>query len=358
MATMNRMRARTFIVLLIALGAALLAAGPATGLSRALANQLFGPQLVRAEVILKDATGVHAYRGDRGRVRGVSATTLTLVERDGAVVTIPVAADADVRWNGRPVALTRLRRNLWVETIREGDAPARTVRATGRMRNLSLAPVFYGPRMVRAQVIVRNARGVHDYRLVGVRSGGEALAELARHGIRMVVLDIGLPGMDGFEVCRRIRARSAVPIVMLTARDEEPDRVAGLELGADDYVPKPFSPRELAARIKAILRRSEGGGEADVLTLGDVEVRRHAHEATVAGEGVELTGKEFDLLTFLLEHPGIVFTREQLLDRVWGMTYAGGTRTVDVHVAQLRRKLGRPELVRTVRGSGYKSVRP
>jgi DNA-binding response OmpR family regulator len=174
----------------------------------------------------------------------------------------------------------------------------------------------------------------------------------------MVVLDIGLPGMDGFEVCRRIRARSAVPIVMLTARDEEPDRVAGLELGADDYVPKPFSPRELAARIKAVLRRSEGGGEADVLTLGDVEVRRHAREVTVAGEGVELTGKEFDLLTFLFEHPGIVFTREQLLDRVWGMTYAGGTRTVDVHVAQLRRKLGRPELVRTVRGSGYKSVRP
>jgi two-component system, OmpR family, response regulator len=196
------------------------------------------------------------------------------------------------------------------------------------------------------------------YRVVWVRSGEEALAELDRHGIRMVVLDIGLPGMDGFEVCRRIRARSAVPIVMLTARDEEPDRVAGLELGADDYVPKPFSPRELAARIKAILRRSEGTGEADVLMLGDVEVRRHAREATVGGQGVELTGKEFDLLTFLLEHPGIVFTREQLLDRVWGMTYAGGTRTVDVHVAQLRRKLGRPELVRTVRGSGYKSVRP
>ena len=196
------------------------------------------------------------------------------------------------------------------------------------------------------------------YRVVWVRSGEEALTELDRHGIRMVVLDIGLPGIDGFEVCRRIRARSAVPIVMLTARDEEPDRVAGLELGADDYVPKPFSPRELAARIKAILRRAEGGGEADVLSLDDVEVRRHAREAIVAGEPVELTGKEFDLLTFLLEHPGIVFSREQLLDRVWGMTYAGGTRTVDVHVAQLRRKLGRPDLVRTVRGSGYKAVRP
>lgn len=165
MATMRAMRARISVLLLTAVGTALIAAGPATGLSRALANRLFGPQLVRAEVILKDATGVHAYRVDRGRVRTVSGNTLTLMERDGAVVAVPVAADADVRWNGRPVPLNRLRRNLWVEAIREGDAPARAVRATGRMRNFSLAPTFYGPRMVRAQVIVRNASGVHDYRL-------------------------------------------------------------------------------------------------------------------------------------------------------------------------------------------------
>lgn len=206
--------------------------------------------------------------------------------------------------------------------------------------------------------LVRSYLERQGYKLVWVRSGEEALTELARHPVKLVVLDIGLPGMDGFDVCRRIRAGSSVPIVMLTARDEEPDRVAGLEVGADDYVPKPFSPRELAARIKAVLRRSEPHVKSEVCTLGDVELRRDAREVTVDGEPVELTGKEFDLLAWLLEHPGIVFSREQLLDRVWGMTYFGGTRTVDVHVAQLRRKLGRPELIQTARGAGYKSARP
>ncbi|HKI91903.1 MAG TPA: response regulator transcription factor, partial [Gaiellaceae bacterium] len=165
---------------------------------------------------------------------------------------------------------------------------------------------------------------------------------------------IGLPGIDGFEVCRRLRAFSKVPIVMLTARDEEPDRVAGLELGADDYVPKPFSPRELAARIKAILRRAEEHTESVVLSAREIVLRRDAHDVTVGGETVELTGKEFDLLACFLEHPGIVLSRERLLDLVWGMTYPGGTRTVDVHVAQLRRKLGDPDGIRTVRGAGYK----
>jgi DNA-binding response OmpR family regulator len=196
------------------------------------------------------------------------------------------------------------------------------------------------------------------YRVVCVGSGGEALAEVDRSGPRLVVLDIGLPDMDGFEVCRRIRARSAVPIVMLTARDEEPDRVAGFEVGADDYVPKPFSPRELVARVKAILRRAEAAPEHELLELGDVVVRRDAREVEVAGAQVELTGKEFDLLAYLLENVGIVLSRERLLDRVWGMAYPGGTRTVDVHVAQVRRKLGRPDLIRTMRGSGYKAVRP
>jgi DNA-binding response OmpR family regulator len=195
------------------------------------------------------------------------------------------------------------------------------------------------------------------YRLVWVRSGEEALIELGRQAPRLVVLDVGLPGMDGFEVCRRMRAHSSVPIVMLTARDEEPDRVAGLELGADDYVTKPFSPRELAARIKAVLRRVDSSDARDELTLGDVVLLRSAREVTVAGKPVGLTGKEFDLLAFLLEHPGIVFSREQLLDRVWGLAYPGGTRTVDVHVAQMRRKLGRPDLVQTVRGAGYKAAR-
>jgi DNA-binding response OmpR family regulator len=205
--------------------------------------------------------------------------------------------------------------------------------------------------------LVRGYLQSSGYRVVWVRSGEEALAELDRHPVRIVVLDIGLPGADGFDVCRSIRARSSVPIVMLTARDEEPDRVAGLEVGADDYVTKPFSPRELAARVKAVLRRSEGGAQLSELHLGDIRLHREAREVTVDGQTVELTSKEFDLLTWLVEHPGIVFSRDQLLDRVWGMTYAGGTRTVDVHVAQLRRKLGRPDLIQTVRGAGYKALK-
>jgi len=198
----------------------------------------------------------------------------------------------------------------------------------------------------------------NGYRVVWVRSGEEGLAELGRHQIRIVILDIRLPGIDGFDVARTIRTRSDVPILMLTARDEEPDRVAGLELGADDYLTKPFSPRELVARIKAVLRRTDGRGAEEVLTLADVVLNRNAREVIVDGDTIELTTKEFDLLATLLENPGIVVSRDQLLDRVWGMTYPGGTRTVDVHVAQLRRKLGRPELIRTVRGAGYKTVRP
>jgi DNA-binding response OmpR family regulator len=192
------------------------------------------------------------------------------------------------------------------------------------------------------------------WQILWLRTGEEAVAELRRHPVRLVVLDIGLPGIDGFEVCRQMRAQSKVPIVMLTARDEEPDRVAGLELGADDYVSKPFSPRELAARIKAILRRVEHRNDDEVLAAHDIVLRRDSRDVTVAGSMIELTGKEFDLLACFLEHPGIVLTREKLLDLVWGMTYPGGTRTVDVHVAQLRRKLGDPDTIRTVRGSGYK----
>ena len=194
------------------------------------------------------------------------------------------------------------------------------------------------------------------WRVLWLRTGEEAITELRRHPVRMIVLDIGLPGIDGFEVCRTLRAHSKVPIVMLTARDEEPDRVAGLELGADDYVAKPFSPRELSARIKAILRRSEQRNEDEVLSARDIVLRRDSREVTVSGSSVELTGKEFDLLACFLEHPGIVLSRERLLDLVWGMTYPGGTRTVDMHVAQLRRKIGDAEGIRTVRGAGYKLI--
>ncbi len=196
------------------------------------------------------------------------------------------------------------------------------------------------------------------YRVVWSRSGEDGLAELPRHPVRIVILDVGLPGIDGFEVCARIRRSSDIPVIMLTARDEEPDRVAGLEVGADDYVAKPFSPRELVARVKAILRRVDrAGGSSTMLTIGDVTVNSAEREVDAAGVTVDLTAREFDLLEFLASNPGSVFSREVLLDRVWGTDYPGGTRTVDVHVAQLRKKLGRPDLIRTVRGSGYKTMR-
>jgi len=205
--------------------------------------------------------------------------------------------------------------------------------------------------------VVRIALERDGHRVVVVRTGEEALAELTRHPIALIVLDLGLPGMDGLEVCRRVRARSSLPIIMLTARDEEADRVAGLELGADDYVPKPFSPRELAARVKAVLRRSTAAPRADELELADVQLSKARREVLVAGAPVFLSATEFNLLAFLMENPGIVFSREVLLDRVWGIEFPGGTRTVDQHIAQVRAKLGRPDLVETVRGAGYRAVR-
>jgi two-component system alkaline phosphatase synthesis response regulator PhoP len=195
------------------------------------------------------------------------------------------------------------------------------------------------------------------YRVLWVRSGEEALVELRRHPIKLVVLDIGLPGIDGFEVCRRIAGE--VPVIMLTARDEEPDRVAGLEVGADDYVTKPFSPRELTARVRAVLRRAGravGGDGGDVIALGSVTLARGAREVYVDGDEVVLTQREFDLLEYLLRHSGQVVTRDQLLESVWGFQVPGETRTVEVHVAQLRKKLGQPDLIRTVRGLGYKAT--
>jgi DNA-binding response OmpR family regulator len=193
------------------------------------------------------------------------------------------------------------------------------------------------------------------YAAIWVRSGEDALAELPRHPIRLVVLDIGLPGIDGLEVCRRIAGR--VPVVILTARDEVADRVAGLELGADDYVSKPFSPRELTARIKAVLRRgARAGGPDDVLSLGPVTVSPAAREVHVDGQELELTQREFELLEYLVRNHGRVVGRDELLEAVWGFVSPGQTRTVEVHVAQLRRKLGHPELIRTVRGVGYKAT--
>jgi len=196
------------------------------------------------------------------------------------------------------------------------------------------------------------------FSVLAVGTGTQALATVEREPVRLVVLDLNLPDIDGLEVCRRIRARSAVPIVMLTARDEESDLLVGLDAGADDYIGKPFSPKELVARMKAVLRRAEPGETDDLLILGDVVIHRAGREVKVDGQVVELRPKEFDLLSYLLANRGAVFSREALLERVWGYDYAGGTRTVDVHVAQLRRKLARPDLIRTVRGAGYKAVNP
>ena len=194
------------------------------------------------------------------------------------------------------------------------------------------------------------------FRVLWATRATEGLAELERNDVRLAILDLQLPDADGLDICRAIRTSSSLPVVMLTARDEEVDRITGLELGADDYVTKPFSPRELTARVRAVLRRVEPDETDDRLRAGDVELDRKARTATVAGAEVELTGREFDLIWHLAARPGIVVTRSQLLDRVWGIEFPGGTRTVDVHVGQLRRKLGRPKLIRTVRGTGYKVV--
>lgn len=190
---------------------------------------------------------------------------------------------------------------------------------------------------------------------VWVRDGEAALTELPRHPIGLVVLDIGLPGIDGLEVCRRIGGR--VPVIMLTARDEVADRVAGLELGADDYLTKPFSPRELTARITAVLRRAKGSANTQsALVLGPVTISPAARDVFIDGHEVELTQREFDLLEYLVRRTGRVVSRDELLEEVWGFVAPGETRTVEVHVAQLRKKLGIPSLIRTVRGVGYKAV--
>jgi DNA-binding response OmpR family regulator len=172
----------------------------------------------------------------------------------------------------------------------------------------------------------------------------------------IVVLDVGLPGpLDGYDVCREIRGRSAVPVLFLTARDDEVDRILGLELGADDYLVKPFSPRELVARVRAVLRRTrEGPAPQEIVIVGDLEVDMRRREVRRSGDVVALTTREFDLLAFLTSNAGLALSRQQLLDGVWGSDWYGDERTVDVHVAQLRKKLG-PELpLATVWGVGYR----
>lgn len=198
------------------------------------------------------------------------------------------------------------------------------------------------------------------FNVVSAGDGLAALEMIDKRSPALVVLDIMLPELDGFEVCRRVRAESDVPILMLTARDDDIDKIVGLELGADDYLTKPFNPRELVARVKAILRRLEREPEASLepLRVGDVAIDPARREVLIAGEAVELRAKEFDLLAALVEHEGIVLSREQLLNLVWGYDFYGESRTVDVHVAHLRKHLAGSKQVsiETVTGVGYKLV--
>ena len=188
-------------------------------------------------------------------------------------------------------------------------------------------------------------------------TGSEALTQVAVQEPALIVLDLMLPDIDGIEVCKRVRQHSDVPILMLTARDEDVDKIIGLEVGADDYLTKPFNPRELVARIRSILRRATPelrDRESEVIEHGDLRVDAGRREARVGDEEIQLAPKEFDLLWELLDHRGLVLTRDQLLERVWGYTFAGDTRTVDVHVRQVRRKLGDASPIVTVWGVGYK----
>jgi DNA-binding response OmpR family regulator len=203
------------------------------------------------------------------------------------------------------------------------------------------------------------------YRAVAAADGREALAAFRAHRPDLVLLDLMLPELSGVEVCRILRAESAVPIIMLTAKDSEVDKVVGLELGADDYVTKPFSLRELTARIRAIFRRAEQAGSSEappVIDLGRVQVDLAGHRLLRDGATLPVKPKAFELLAFMLRHPGQVFTRDQLLEHVWGYDYAGESRTVDVHIHWLRAEIeadaAAPAYLHTVRGVGYVFRRP
>ena len=210
---------------------------------------------------------------------------------------------------------------------------------------------------------IRYALSREGMEVVTARDGGQAVLDFERERPDLLVLDLMLPGLSGWDVCRRVRASSQVPILMLTARDNEVDRVVGLEMGADDYVTKPFSLRELVARVRALLRRA-GQAQAQTTTNGSVieaagiRLDQERHEVTVRGEPVSLPLKEFELLEILMENRNRVLTRQTLIDRVWGFDYVGDTKTLDVHVKRLRARLEEdrhdPKLIVTIRGVGYR----
>ncbi|MBU3646400.1 MAG: response regulator transcription factor [Candidatus Nanopelagicaceae bacterium] len=203
--------------------------------------------------------------------------------------------------------------------------------------------------------------GKEGFSIVTAATGAEALRKFEQGGIDLVLLDLMIPEVSGIEVCRQIRAKSKIPIIMLTAKDSEVDKVVGLEIGADDYVTKPYSSRELVARIRAVLRRNgndEVESSSGVLTVSGVKMDVDRHQVSVNGIPVSLPLKEFELLEFLMRNAGRVLTRMQLIDRVWGSDYVGDTKTLDVHIKRLRAKIetdpANPTLIQTVRGLGYK----
>jgi two-component system, OmpR family, alkaline phosphatase synthesis response regulator PhoP len=227
------------------------------------------------------------------------------------------------------------------------------------VESVSFATVLIADDEPGIRDLVRLYLEKEGYRVSAVADGAAALAQLRRDPPNLLILDLMMPEMDGWEVCRRVRAESSVPILMLTARDQDIDKIVGLEMGADDYLTKPFNPREMVARVRAILRRAGGGkppGDS-IRRLGDVVIDPAAREITIGDQAVTLRAKEFDLLVTLIDHTNMVLSRDQLLDLVWGYDFHGQTRTVDVHVAQLRDKLDGSGLeIETVWGRGYKLV--
>lgn len=208
----------------------------------------------------------------------------------------------------------------------------------------------------RMRKLVRDFLVKKDFEVIEAEDGEQAVdIFFEKKDIALIILDVMMPKMDGWQVCRQIRAYSEVPIIMLTAKGDERDELLGFELGVDEYISKPFSPKILVARVEAILRRTSGLGSEDVLTAGGIEIDKAAHEVKLDGRSVELSYKEFELLTYFMENQGLALSREKILNSVWNYDYFGDARTIDTHVKKLRSKLGdKGEYIKTIWGMGYK----
>ena len=208
----------------------------------------------------------------------------------------------------------------------------------------------------RMRKLVRDFLVKDDFEVLEAGDGAEAIdIFFSQKDIALIILDVMMPRMDGWEVCREVRSRSKVPIIMLTARAEERDELLGFELGVDEYISKPFSPKILVARVEAILRRTNAIGVDEVLTAGEVTINKTAHEVKIAGKNIDLSYKEFELLTYFVENRGIALSREKILNSVWNYDYFGDARTIDTHVKKLRSKMGEyGDYIKTIWGMGYK----